>query len=255
VAELAALLAERLELEQITIPFLLSHFQQKLGPWELAALQTRCEVLRAKRKIELIQGQVNQGQSPNLQQIEAWLETEFFIWQQRIKEAAEKIKEAQAADAPPLTAADAAERKRLYRVLVKRLHPDINPYQSEWHQQLWQQLMTAYEMGDLGAMRAIGLVVDERPGPRPESNPLNVIQAEHLRLMEAVEQQQVRIAKLKSQPPLSLEEQWLDEAWVEQRRATLEAEADAFRAQLMNLTQYLQTLTAPHVSKSITSLN
>ena len=104
-------------------------------------------------------------------------------------------------------------------------------------------------------MRAIELVLDERPEPRPETNPLSVIQAEHARLMQAVQEQQARIEKLKSQPPLSLETQWLDDAWVEQRRATLEAEADTYRTQLANLTQYLKTLLAPDVSKSIPSLN
>jgi hypothetical protein len=255
----AVALTERLELEQMTIPYLLAQFQQRLGPWELAVLQLRCEVLRTKRKIELIQQQLNQGKTPDLKEIDDSLEVEFLMWQQRIKEATEKIKEAQAANAEPLSPAEATERTKLYRLLVKRLHPDLNSEQNEWHRQLWQELTVAYQTGDLEAMRAIASALDalnDDKKPPLEMDQVSDLQAEHLRLQKSCREQRDRLAKLKQQPPLSLRCQWLDDAWVEQRRATLDTEAAELKAQLQHLTQYLQSVTPLHVIPEFTpSLN
>ena len=53
------------------------------------------------------------------------------------------------------------ELKRLYRKIVKKLHPDMNPDATEEEKQLLQEAMSAYESGDLERLREIAEEIDD----------------------------------------------------------------------------------------------
>ena len=56
---------------------------------------------------------------------------------------------------PGLTVKETNELRALYKTLVKRLHPDLNPQYSEAEKKLFLATVKAYQQGDLAQMRAL----------------------------------------------------------------------------------------------------
>lgn len=60
-----------------------------------------------------------------------------------------------------LTEEDSKELKRIYRKLIKKLHPDLNKESNEKDKNLLLQVTHAYENGDLNTLKNLELLTDE----------------------------------------------------------------------------------------------
>ena len=56
--------------------------------------------------------------------------------------------------------------KKLYRRIVKAMHPDLHPDQDEKTKELFKRAMAAYEEGDLQTLEEIAQIID---GDEPEN--------------------------------------------------------------------------------------
>lgn len=70
------------------------------------------------------------------------------------------------ADLPKLSSAESSELLSLYRMLAKRLHPDLNPIQDPATKNLWLRVGEAYRHGDSNGLRAAALMLEDVPEPR-----------------------------------------------------------------------------------------
>ena len=77
---------------------------------------------------------------------------------------------------------DNKELKKLYRKIVKALHPDINPDVSQAQVQLFDNAVSAYKSGDLGTLRIIGEMVGNNPLPEQHKDAMTQLVEERERL-------------------------------------------------------------------------
>lgn len=114
---------EEIKLQQI--PQIENDYAIKIGCWEKGLLEAEVAARRAKRRYALIQAQVNQGNTPQYESIEAQLDEELSDWTARVEEAQTAYEQALAWHMArvPMAPADAEELHKLYRTLMKRLHP------------------------------------------------------------------------------------------------------------------------------------
>lgn len=229
--ELAHLFTEERDLLHIAKPHLLALYQQKIGAWELRRLHAEAETMRAKRRLALAQAAVNQGQKPDWTEIDGQLELEFLAWQQRLKEAAEKITAAEEHFKHLLPPADAHELRKLYYALVKKLHPDLNPELTCDQRRLWLRVQEAYECGDLGELRALALLVEQSAPVPPGPGPIDVLRCDRETLSKQIAAMLLHLEKIESVPPFTLRAQLADDAWVAARRQELDAEIAKLEAQ------------------------
>lgn len=221
--ELARLLAEAHDLVETVGPNLLAMYQNKIGAWELRRLEAECAVARLRREIELAQAAMNRGEAPDPGAINAQIEAEFTTWRQRVQEAADRLRDAQLRMSHKLSPEEDRELKRLYRELVKDLHPDMNPGRGEELAQLWRRVQDAYGRADVEELRAFALMV--RPGVTvPSSDPIRDLSLEVADLKGQVARRIAEIDGIQKQPPFNLRESLADEAWLAARRAALDAE-------------------------------
>lgn len=143
----------------------------KLGGIEYKAYEAQCTALRLKQKAELIQAKKNRQEKVIISAIEKVLDTEFAECPKKLNEQIGKMNGTlKRSKAEILSDEDSKELKKLYRAIVKSLHPDMNPEVTEAQIKLLENVVTAYKGGDLATLRIINEMVSSSPSSKNEIN-------------------------------------------------------------------------------------
>ena len=221
-AEIAILLCEGAYLIRSLRPYILAQYQVLLGRWELEVLSRECEVGRLRRKLALIQAQLNRRCVPDLPGIEETLEREFREWEARVRAAAQGVEQAERQLGSLMSEHDAHELRRLYRMLVRRLHPDLNGELDENGKLYWERVQTAYANCDVAELEALAVLTEARPPPACIST-LEQLAMDNERLRREVTRLATELAKTKAGSPFDMEANLEDEGWVAAERSRAEA--------------------------------
>ena len=195
----------------------------KLGSIEYKAYEAQCAALRLKRKIELIQAKKNRQEKVIISAIEETLDSEFAEYQKQLNEQIDKMNDAlKRSKAEVLSDEDNKELKKLYRKIVKALHPDINPDVSEAQVQLFDNAVSAYKSGDLGTLRIIGEMVGNNPLPEQRKDAMTQLVEERERLQGLLKSIRESIDNIKSEYPYTMKDILEDTEKTEQKKQELE---------------------------------
>ena len=221
--ELSMLLLERDELQFVICKNIETAYMLSLGSIEYKAYEAQCAALRLKRKIELIQAKKNRQEKIIISAIEETLDNEFAEYQKQLDERIDKMNNAlERSQSEVLTDEENKELKKLYRQIVKSLHPDINPDVSSAQITLFENAVNAYKNGDLPTLRIIGSMVGGNSLPEQHADAMAQLAEEKKRLQSAVESVRDSIEKIKSEYPYTLKDIIDDEEKTEQKRLELE---------------------------------
>lgn len=221
--ELSILLLERDELQFVICKNIETEYMLKLGSIEYRAYEAQCLSLRLKRKIELIQAKKNRQEKVIISAIEETLDTEFAEYQKQLDEQINKMNDAlKRSKAEVLTDEENKELKKLYRKIVKALHPDINPDVSETQVNLFDNAVKAYKNGDLNTLRIISEMVGNSPLPEQHKNALTQLNEGKERLQHLLKAIRDSIEQIKSEYPYTMKEIIEDEKQTEQKKKELE---------------------------------
>ena len=221
--ELSMLLLERDELQFVICKNIETEYMLKLGSIEYKAYEAQCAALRLKRKIELIQAKKNRQEKVIISAIEETLDNEFAEYQKQLDEQIDKMNDAlKRSKAEVLSDEDNKELKKLYRKIVKALHPDINPDVSEAQVQLFDNAVSAYKNGDLNTLKIIGEMVGNSPLPEQHKDALTQLNEEKERLQNLLKVIRDSIEQIKSKYPYTMKEIIEDEEQTEQKKKELE---------------------------------
>jgi hypothetical protein len=113
------------------------------------------EVSELKLKVQLAQATINRDECPDQSLIEQRVKEQMSHYYEQIRQRAQELEEAK--HATVISTETVAELKQLYRMLVKRLHPDLHPHQSDFLNDLFLQVQTAYRTQNLDLLRRITL--------------------------------------------------------------------------------------------------
>lgn len=221
--ELSMLLLERDELQFVICKNIEMEYMLKLGSIEYKAYEAQCAALRLKRKIKLIQAKKNRQEKVIISAIEETLDTEFAEYQKQLDEQINKMNDAlKRSKAEVLTNEENKKLKKLYRKIVKALHPDINPNVSQAQVQLFENAVSAYKNGDLGTLRIIGEMVGNSPLPEQHKDALTQLNEDKERLQNLLKAIRDSIEQIKSEYPYTMKDIIEDEEQTEQKKKELE---------------------------------
>ena len=126
--ELSMLLLEQDELVYVECKNIEMAYMLSLGNLEYQVYELHCAVLRLKRKTELIQAKKNRQEKVVLFVIEQILDEEFAEYQAQLDEQIHRMNAAiERSRGKFLSQEETRELKKLYRSVVKALHPDLHP--------------------------------------------------------------------------------------------------------------------------------
>jgi len=187
--ELTELVTQKDELQFRTCKNIEVKYMQRIGAYEYKIFELECQIRRLKRKIDLIQAQLNRMKIADVVEIEKQLDNEYAEFNEQIKTKAEAIEKALNLTAPSVFSdEDYDEFKKMYREIAKALHPDLNPDITEKQHRRFLQAVKAFENGDIESMRVFYLLLD-----KPEEKSKDI---EHIGV---IEQLQETIQKLQHQ--------------------------------------------------------
>lgn len=198
--ELAALFAEWEHTVRTVIPNLEADYVVKLGALQHQLLQLQIDIQRTKREIDIIQAALNRGETVDDQMIQQQLENEFEGWKAKLDGQLKEITDAELRLSSLMSPEDSVELRKLYRVLAKKLHPDVNPDQSQESQNLWIQVQSAYEMGDLKQLQALHILAEDIPDNYDLPGSIDLLRKRRSDLKEQVTNMLQKMAELRKLP-------------------------------------------------------
>lgn len=109
-----------------------TEYMSQVGILEYKLFELQCGILRLKRKIQLYQIKINRQETPNEKEIDEQLDTEYKEYQEQLNKMSNDLQETlNRKNYGILTEEDSKELKRIYRKLIKKLHPDLNKESNE----------------------------------------------------------------------------------------------------------------------------
>lgn len=189
------------------------------GNLEYKAYESELKYRRLKRKFELIMIRKNRKEEINIDDVEKLLDQEFVEYKKKLEKLLSDFDSAlEFLKSPSLSEKNSQELKSLYKKLVKLLHPDLNPNQTETMINLFIKAVDAFEKGDLETLKMIYEIVKGESNIEKIENPLHEIE----RLKDTLNRLDSDIEKIKSNYPYTLIDVLKSEENKEKRKVELE---------------------------------
>ncbi len=232
-----SLILEREDVLLQQLPQVEADYQLKIGVYEKKLLEAELDCRRLKRKCALAQQAINQGLTATSTVLEAQLDREFASWQKKLNQMTQQYLASVGywSLMDPMTAHQGRELKTLYRTLVKRLHPDTHPSQSQELQDLFMAACNAYRHGDIALLRSLEVATQEldQDSRSFEDSLDSVEDPDELEVMLVAAQAQVdvmeeELQKAMETPPMPLRDYLEDGAWVAKKVGGLNRQIRSF---------------------------
>ncbi|MDY3830300.1 MAG: hypothetical protein SOZ65_05195 [Erysipelotrichaceae bacterium] len=225
--ELSMLVLQRDELKYVICKNIETKYMLELGSLEYCLYQSECIIMRLKRKVELIQTRINRQEKIDVPAIDKLLDEQFREYQQKLEEKIKKMNEAIERDnGEVLTEQQVKELKKLYRAIVKALHPDLNPNVTKQQIKLFQNAVTAYKNGDLQTLRIINEMISNNHSEDDNTDNIEKMRDELIRLDRMISSINGDVEKIKSEYPYTMKDILFDKEQLNQRKQELKDNID-----------------------------
>ncbi|MDR1514421.1 MAG: hypothetical protein LBS45_01900 [Synergistaceae bacterium] len=161
--ELATLHEEIEHLDRVVIPSTQTNFLVKIGTLRVELLQMQIAIMKTRHKIALLRSNLERGEIVHQEALNYKVEREFREWDDRLRHEISQIDEAKARFSSIAQPEDMQEVRSIYRILSRKLNPDINFDQSEEAKSFWPSVRTAYLWGDIFHLKALMMMSDDYP--------------------------------------------------------------------------------------------
>jgi dGTP triphosphohydrolase len=237
--ELVSLISERDLLENTVRKNLEALYATRIGKNEYALYRLECDIARLKRKIELFQAKINHGQKPDILEIEDKLDREYQKWEKEISGILENIEKSRRRLENLREDGESIELHKIYRILVKKLHPDVITAQTERTNMLWNRTMDAYKYGDLEELKAIAILVEDEKDTSIQGmdieERIRSISQKVCKLLEYIK-------KIRSEFPFTIEKDIEDEGWVAGKNDEIFSKIDKLEDKKTGLQEIIDAL-------------
>lgn len=222
--ELSILVLERDELRLVICKNIEMAYMLELGSLEYKVFEAQCAFMRLKRKAELIQAKKNKQEKIVISQIEYTLDVEFEEYQRKLDEQIDEMNQAiERSSFNVLSTEEAVELKKLYRRVIKILHPDLNPSITQAQLELFNKAVNAYDAGDLNTLRIIDEMISEPILSDNYIDEMTRLADEKERLIGLLKTVKESIENIKNEFPYAVKELLNDPTKIAERKIELKS--------------------------------
>ena len=219
-----ALVSQYQEMTDHEAPHLSALYMHYFGKLLYTQLRLGLSLATLRLRRSLLQAYINRDEAPDLVEIDKQMAQQRLEFHQLLEKKLAQLKAAKEYwDRPHLSFQETKELKEIYKTLVKRLHPDLNPHYTEEDKRLFLITVKAYQIGDLPQLRALlALLNKEKPQEELPSDP-EALLAEVEKLQEKKSTLEIRIAKRSESFPFDQKELLSSPVAILKKQAELEA--------------------------------
>lgn len=215
-------------------------YMEKIGALEYKLYEFQVAYMRLKRKLELIQSKVNKQELVNFEEIEGTLDLEYAAYEQEVKRRLAEVNALLVEGGRLLSSEESKELKSLYKILVKRLHPDLNPGATEHMATLFYKAVKAYKAGNLKELRLVDLLSETIS----EENNYCELQFRYERLVKQCQEIKEEMAQVRKGFPFNQTIFLENPKLVEQRKGEIVASLKDYKEKYAKLEKRLAAFTA-----------
>ena len=219
-----ALVSQYQEMTDHEAPHLSALYMHYFGKLLYTQLRLGLSLATLRLRRSLLQAYINRDEAPDLVEIDKQMAQQRLEFHQLLEKKLAQLKAAKEYwDRPHLSSQETKELKEIYKALVKRLHPDLNPHYTEEDKRLFLITVKAYQIGDLPQLRALlALLNKEKPQEELPSDP-EALLAEVEKLQEKKSTLEIRTAKRSESFPFDQKELLSSPVAILKKQAELEA--------------------------------
>ncbi|MFP3042035.1 hypothetical protein LQZ19_09485 [Treponema primitia] len=241
---LAALYFEKDELQFQTCKNIEMEYMLKIGVLEYNLYEIETQILRIKRKLELIRQKINRQEIFIIESIEKQLDIEYEEYTKKLKVQYEIFQNALTRKESGFLDKDKAkEVKKLYGVIVKKTHPDLLPEPDNAKNELFLKAVEAYKNGDFETLSAISLMVDKPDLQSAKPSTMEELKKKQVSLQERIINITAIIADIKKSFPYDQIDFLNSPELVEQRKNELTEKINEYNTVYSQYEQKLNELT------------
>lgn len=212
-----------------------------IGKYQYHLFCIKGDLSQLNQRIQLAQAYFNRNEAPDWHKIDKQIDSIFGDYYKKIEEEAKKLAAAKEfLKSDFLSEEDAKKLKAIYKLLVKKLHPDINPFHTANDDELFMKVQAAYDSGDLRTLNEILLYLTNQQSELPEYIPYIKFNIE--KICSVNQDLKDKIAKLENTFPFIYRDKLKDEQWVEDERMLIEVQINVVEKEIKMKTDYLMLL-------------
>jgi len=223
-------------------PILTSRYLDKLGGLQLKLLEKQTELSRIKMKISLIQAAINRNEKPDWNAINRELEARLEKYYKQIEEQSRAVDSAQKVLSSLLSEEDAKKLKEVFYVLCRRLHPDVNPGQTEDEKDLFIKVKAAYDLQNLPELQRILLYLDEGGNADILTHSSDEKRRRIDQLEKSIAELKGKMTQLEQSFPFNTRELLNDEEQIKIKQAEIHAEIEQTTGEILKQQAILELL-------------
>ena len=166
----------------------------KFGIYEYELYKKELELNKLKFKLKLLQTEINHQNDIDLNEINKKVLDKYKEYEKNLKNSMNELENIikHKDNYFQLDEEDEKELKRIYKILIKKLHPDLNFHQENFKKELFIKVTNAYKNGDLEELKALYAMLPDED--IEEKSSLN-------ELKELIHSFEIKIEKIKNEYP------------------------------------------------------
>jgi hypothetical protein len=240
--EFAELFARHKEMVENESVILTSLYLLKLGHLQLELLQKQTESARLKMKMQQIQAAINRNEVPDLAAIEALINHRLDDYYREIAKQAASLDASREVLSNLISEEDTQKLREIFRVLCKRLHPDLNPNQPDAEKDLFIKVKTAYDLNALQELQMILLYLDDLAGEKLILVSIPEKQQRIGHLERNISALSNKINSLELSFPFSHRDLIKDEAWIREKQEEIRSQISIFEGNIEKFNNIISLL-------------
>ena len=224
-----------------------TEYMMKIGRKEYELYSLNVSILQIRRKITIYQAAINEGNSVSEEEIEQIIAKEFAEYKGVLEEQQKAIQQAEKYfSAPTITNEEHIKLTKLYKSLVKKLHPDIHPNLPPAAANFLNSVINAYKSADIAELELLNdMANDILKGKEVDleiHNSLELMQKQIENLKQKITDLKNKMKILEDKPPFCHQKLLCDPSAVLAKRKELEQQIDKHKSVLNQLQEFYDKL-------------
>ncbi len=222
---------------------LTSLYLEKLGRFQLELLEKQTEASRLKMKMNMLQAAINRNEKPDLTAIETEINLRLQNYYAQIQAQSEALDQARSLLSHLLPEEEVQKLKEIFRLLCKRLHPDLNPNQTEEENDLFIKVKAAYDLQRLSELQNILLYLDDANNEKLIAVSSHEKEERIQHLESQIAALKLKIEQLQQSFPFNIEDLIYDEIYILLKQEELQEQIKTVEEEIVKYSNIINIMT------------